>query len=322
MMGKLYITKKLGYILQVLVIYVIQSALYYEIYVTNMQPIHSLLREIGPYEVPFNLLTGLPLYFGVNIYYVLACVLHPGKSTGLTGDSHCNLCYSTRSVRTSHCARCSTCVVAKDHHCDFTNKCIGAGNFKCFYWFLTSALLGCFHFLVRSCQWFYYWYSYREEMGENTVLKSYSATYIIVFALHVYCLNAFFLLICKLWINATMNLCFNLTTIDTLGFYERPSICSSTVKEPVNSFDMGCLANWIQFFGSNPLTWLSFSPSLRLQSTYLPSSPELTLEYHIDNLQPELLDSGIRFKLFHLSEKTDKVLSNLEVAKKKIYSNI
>jgi hypothetical protein len=318
--GRIYVTKKIGYILQALVIYTIQVALYYEIYVNIIQPIHNLLREIGPHEVTFNLITGLPLYFAVNIYYFLACVLHPGKSTGFTGDIHCNLCDAMKPERTSHCARCETCVVVRDHHCDFTNKCIGSGNFKCFYWFLTSAMLGCFHFLARSCQWFYYWYRYSKEMGQDSVINQYSTTYLLVFVLHIYILNAFFLLITKLWLNATLNICFNLTKLDTLGLYERPWLCSPTIKEPVNSYDMGLVANWVQYFGMNPFNWLSISPTLRLQSAYLPASPEVDLELFNPPSEMEQLECGVKYMLYHLSNKTDSAISSLELARKRISS--
>lgn len=73
------VSKRLGRVIQLTAIALIQSTVYFELYVGVTQPIYRMLDELGEYENAFNYITGWPLYGLTNFYYLLACCQSPGS---------------------------------------------------------------------------------------------------------------------------------------------------------------------------------------------------------------------------------------------------
>jgi len=215
-----------------------------------------MLDARGPYENLFNYLTGYPLYFATMFYYLCACLISPGKPfenwDAYCKDSSrrwCEDCKVFKPERTFHCTRCGLCVVKRDHHCDFTNQCVGYNNHKAFLLFLVFATLGNTHYILRSFQWLFNWY-----FGHYEVLKAYSVVYAVGYAIHLYTMVSLWLFLVNLNLRNWPNLFLNLTWLDSYRMIIRPSTFK-VYDDPPNLYNLGPYANFVQTFGTNPLSW-------------------------------------------------------------------
>lgn len=281
-------------VIQFWCVLLIQSSLYFELFVCSTQPVYDMLEELGPLQNDFNYMTGWPLYFLVNYYYFLACWQNPGPPIANWDIANpyegrfCAICKASKPVRCHHCARCGVCVVKRDHHCDFTNQCVGAGNYKAFFWFTFFTMIGCLHPGLRLAQWFYHYFMEDLE-SVNAVSMPFIAGQFMV-------MNMYFSMF---WFTFSMtrasfrNSFTNCTRLDLLGDMENPPLCSSRLEEPMNTFDMGLCRNWINDFGWNPLTWFFPTYTNDEQSTYaahrFPRWPTLLVE-EVKQLQSQTLE--------------------------------
>lgn len=255
------VSKRLGRLIQLAAITLIQSTVYFELYVTSTQPIYRMLDELGEYENSFNYITGWPLFALVNFYYLLACCQSPGSpranwvlpSQNFTTPSEaeqCEKCGSAKPKRCSHCTRCKVCVVKRDHHCDFTNQCVGAGNYKAFFWFTFFIIFGSIHVIGRSFQWFYHYYL--QDLPSVNATEPY---YVYAHAFCTVCYIAgciFTGMLTQMNIQNSLNNC---TRIDGMKGITPSGVCGGPVLEIVNEFDMGMCKNWVNDMGWNPLIW-------------------------------------------------------------------
>lgn len=256
------VSKRIGLLVQLAAIALIESTVYFELYVSAMQPIYRMLDDIGEYENAFNYITGWPLYALVNFYYFLACVQTPGSPranwvvltqnfTTQTEAEQCEKCGSAKPKRCSHCSRCKICVVKRDHHCDFTNQCVGAGNYKAFFWFTFFITLGNVHTTGRSLQWFYHYY----QQDLPSVID-YDTYYVY---LHAFCTAAYLLggvFTCVLTKMNLENSFHNCTRIEGMRGIALSGLCGGPILELVNEYDMGLCRNWVSDMGWSPLMWL------------------------------------------------------------------
>jgi len=62
----------------------------------------------------------------------------------------CETCKNWRPPRSHHCKICNNCIDHFDHHCGWTGNCVGSRNYRYFYWFLMSIVIGCAYFSALS----------------------------------------------------------------------------------------------------------------------------------------------------------------------------
>ena len=242
------ILKYRGKIIQVYVLLSIHLALIFE-----LTSIEYYLLTFSKYERDFNYLTGFPLYFLVMFYYYKSCTQHPGKirknwDLYCRGDTYalkkCSKCENFKPIRTSHCKRCDVCVARRDHHCEFIDNCVGLTNYLSFFWFVVFGFLGSLHFIIRGIQWELEWFY-------GSRISMYSNYHAGAMMLHVYNMLGFAGFLGLVMVKTTRFTLSNLTVIDSWMI----RCCFSDPE--INVFDLGVVANWIAFFGTNPLLWFS-----------------------------------------------------------------
>jgi hypothetical protein len=149
----------------------------------------------------------------------------------------CRTCSKIKPDRSHHCSVCNQCVLRMDHHCPYVSNCIGMMNYK---YFINMIISGTASSLLISATM---WKSVVEICeSKNFELEfqvlvgiSYLSNLVLSIFLVVFCGFHFYLI------------AQGLTTIE---FREK-----MTVKFDESPYDKGCLQNFLNVFGRNPLIW-------------------------------------------------------------------
>jgi palmitoyltransferase ZDHHC9/14/18 len=63
---------------------------------------------------------------------------------------YCKTCNLWRPPRAHHCRLCDNCIETQDHHCVWVNNCVGRRNYRYFFTFVVTAMLGSAYLLAAS----------------------------------------------------------------------------------------------------------------------------------------------------------------------------
>jgi hypothetical protein len=149
----------------------------------------------------------------------------------------CRTCSKIKPDRSHHCSVCNTCVLRMDHHCPYVANCIGMMNYKYFMNMILSGMMNCL--IITGTMWEGVketWESKDFEMDFKVLIGiSYFSNLVFTIVLIAFCCFHFYLIGS------------GLTTIE---FREK-----MTVKFESSPYDQGCIKNFIQVFGKNPIFW-------------------------------------------------------------------
>eukprot|EP01091_Cochliopodium_minus_P017627 TRINITY_DN695_c0_g1_i1.p1 TRINITY_DN695_c0_g1~~TRINITY_DN695_c0_g1_i1.p1 ORF type:complete len:300 (-),score=37.03 TRINITY_DN695_c0_g1_i1:126-1025(-) len=147
----------------------------------------------------------------------------------------CHKCMTIKPKRAHHCSTCEKCVLKMDHHCPWLNNCVGWGNQKCFNLFLfyivTTTLIGSISGIVSLKHY-------------SDILTKPGSVFeeINLILLTVVC-GVFFVGMLLFFLVHLYQTLTNGTSLDKFFKGDR------------NKYDLGCLKNWNQVMGENPLLW-------------------------------------------------------------------
>lgn len=113
----------------------------------------------------------------------------------------CYSCNLYRPIRAVHCRFCDVCVCRRDHHCPWTGICIGAGNYRAYFalvWsafalVLTAIIGGIMSLTKRTCAILDQQTAAKPSSGDPASALGKAIT-------ETWCLEAFLLAFCVLWV--------------------------------------------------------------------------------------------------------------------------
>lgn len=186
---------------------------------------------------------------------------------------YCITCEKFKPDRAHHCKICKKCVLKQDHHCPWLSNCIGFNNYK---YFLNTLCYG----LVAITFFNWVFSDVIRFMILNEKIVNFKL--IVFFSYYIFMI----VLMMSLFIFCTFHLFISLknyTTYEYITKVIRNESNNDSLKNvdgvdesQVSMFDIGCINNFLQVMGPNPLKWC------------LPMSPYRPGDYH---------NMGISFKI-------------------------
>ncbi|CEM05287.1 unnamed protein product [Vitrella brassicaformis CCMP3155] len=155
---------------------------------------------------------------------------------------HCKWCGKFKPDRCHHCRVCRTCVLKMDHHCPWIYNCVGFGNHKYFFLLLLYSTLAC-HFIS--------WAMF--ESVKKYVIDEEAVFHKMFFLLFGETLAAFMGVLLTAFFGFHIWLVSRGMT--TIEFCEK-STKRGAYGGRASSYDRGCLNNFLDVVGPDPIFWL------------------------------------------------------------------
>jgi palmitoyltransferase len=238
----------------------LQSLLELFIYLWDVSPLSSLSSPFLTHITRAWLFT----YFYTFAFYCAASFSNPGylspswkREAQSTLNYHeelddngekcyCEICKSSRPLRTHHCSVCRRCVLLMDHHCDFIGNCVGFRNYKNYLVFLISFSVHAFLTIFLIVRPFF-----------SGNCSTFQILLGLLGLLYFGGIGAYVVL----QLFAQLKFTFvNSTWIEESGRKIRDRLYRKYKAEAVNRFDLGWWANLRQRLGENPARWLVPAP--------------------------------------------------------------
>ncbi|KAJ8970232.1 hypothetical protein NQ317_015672 [Molorchus minor] len=149
---------------------------------------------------------------------------------------YCKVCNQIKPDRAHHCSTCGLCVLKMDHHCGWINNCVGFTNQKNFVLMLFYSTGFCIYFIGTTMDCFLLYLNTQDRKYIPVVLGFLTATFLGMIT-SIFGLFHFSLLFR------------NKTTLERL----QAKTFTGTGEHP--NYDLGCLRNFTEVFGTNCILW-------------------------------------------------------------------